>query len=150
MNAMSEIAESALLETVQNAISEETPLLFGPRLADVESAFRSHGTPTGFSGLAKSFFATFLKRTLGYFLSKELPNHIGLARRFETLASAAEFDRDIEKFCLESVRVLGEYSRDWYSLHTYQGRIEERDARAFLSLALEKLSKEVVREEKPR
>jgi hypothetical protein len=146
VNALSEITEETFLETVQRTLSSGSQLLFQSGFQEIESAFRAHSTAKGFSVLTTTFFSAFLKRTLGYFLSKEIPNHVGPARRFDTPAKVSAFEQDIHRFCSENAKILEQYSRDWYSLHTFQDRINERDARAFLCLALEKISKEIARD----
>jgi hypothetical protein len=143
VNALSEITEAAFLETVERSLSSRTGGLFETGLRDIESAFAEQASPEGFSIISTTFFASFLRRTLGYFISKELPNHVGPARRFDSPGKLAEFNEAIARFCKENARIVEGYSHDWYSLHTYKDRISEKDARAFGRLALEKLANEI-------
>ena len=146
INALSEVAEAAFLETVNRTLSTQTPLLFETGIREIESAFKACSTPTGFSEVTLRFFSNFLRRSLRYFLSKEVPNHVGLARRFDSKDKLANFDEAVNRFSVENARILSQYSHDWYSVHTYQNRIEEKDAKAYLRLALEKLTNEITRE----
>ncbi len=111
ITALSEVTESAFLETIQRTLSGSTQSLFEAGIDEIESAFKACSTPRGFSEATVQFFSSFLRRTLRYFLSKEIPNHIGLARRFESLDAVAEFDKGVDRFSSENAKILSQYSQ---------------------------------------
>jgi hypothetical protein len=58
------------------------PSLFGPSPEEVQHAIGRFASGDRFSALAREFFARLTQRSLDYYLSRELSNHIGASERF--------------------------------------------------------------------
>jgi hypothetical protein len=98
-----------------------------------------------FSVLARDFFARLTRRYLDYYLSRELPNHIGAKSRFPSLAEHHRFDQALESHCRQTALIIRQYSADWFSKHTFEGGIDPDKVGGFVHYAFEKIRRELVR-----
>src|ERR1700722_183014 len=74
---LGEMAQMGAAEALTAVLGGRTANLFGETADDVRRELARLGTPTNFSGLARSFFARLTERYLTYFLSRELSNTLG-------------------------------------------------------------------------
>src|SRR4029079_5251567 len=79
---LGEMAQMAAVESLTAVLSANLPSLFGPTPEEVQRAVGRLASGKAFSILAREYFVRLIQRTLGYFLSRELANHIGSGRRF--------------------------------------------------------------------
>jgi len=125
-------------------VGRELPSLFGPSAEDVRLAFRKLGTSDRFSILARDFFSRLTSRSLGYFLSRELPRHVGPGRRFADIGEHGTFNEALDLHCREASRIIKEFSRGWYGKTLFQdGQISPDKARQFAHVAFKKLRAEL-------
>jgi hypothetical protein len=66
--------------------------LFGATPEEVQRAIGRLSGGDRFSALAREFFARLTQRSLDYYLSRELSNHIGASGRFRNDVARAQFD----------------------------------------------------------
>ena len=139
--ALNNIAGLALREALARSIGAYSATLFGAGLAEVQQALRKYSTQKQFTSLLHVFFTAFLSRVLRFVVDKEIANHIGPGRRFESLDAMEEFETTLEVFAGQTSRIVDEFSGGWYSKRVWQqGAISEVDAAGFVHVALDKLS----------
>ncbi|MBA3518413.1 MAG: hypothetical protein H0T75_12400 [Rhizobiales bacterium] len=139
-----EMAQLAAAESVSALVGRELPSLFGPSAEDVQTAFRKLGTSDRFSVLARDFFSRLTSRSLGYFLSRELPRHVGPGRRFADLGEHGAFNAALDLHCREASRIIKEFSGGWYGKTLFrEGQISPEKARLFAHVAFKKIRAEL-------
>jgi hypothetical protein len=142
-----ELAQLSAVESL-NAVAEgEMPGLFGPTYTaeDTHLALRNMARPTMFAVLARDFFARLTRHYLDYYLSRELPNHIGVGARFPSLADYYDFDDALERHCRETSLIIRQYAADWFSKYTFEGGIDPPRAGSFVHEAFGKIREELAR-----
>ena len=142
---LGEMAQLAAATSLTNAVGPELPSLFGTTAADVRSAIAKLGTRDRFAKLSRAFFADLMRRSLEYYLSRTYADHIGPVDRFATISDKEAFRRALEVHCFETALVVEEYSRRWFSKHTFADGISREDAGQFARRAFGKIRKELRR-----
>jgi hypothetical protein len=141
---LGEMGQHSAAETLASLIGRELPGLFGSTAADVQRTLAQFGTSDRFSILARDFFSRLMSRSLGYFLSRELSQHVGPEKRFATVAEHSEFNAALDLHCREASRILKEFSSDWYGKTLYEeGNITHSKAGQFAHVAFRKLRAEL-------
>jgi len=141
---LGEMAQHAAAETLASLAGRELPSLFGPTASDVKQAFAKLGTSDQFSIVARDFFSRLASRSLGYFLSRELPKHVGANKRFSTIGDHIKFNAALDLHCREASRIIKEFAGGWYSKTLWQEKQISRDqARKFAHVAFRKLRAEL-------
>jgi hypothetical protein len=142
---LGELAQLSAVESLNAVASREMPGLFGPTYSaeDTRIALRDLATPTRFGVLARDFFARLTRRYLDYYLSRELPKHIGL--RFPSLADYNDFDVALDVHCRQTSLIVRDFSAEWFSKHTFEGGIDPRKAGSFVHHAFKKIRDELAR-----
>src|SRR4051794_14520112 len=124
---LGEMAQMAAVESLTAAVAPALPSLFGPEPLDVQRAVGRLAGGDRFSVLARDFFARLTRRSLDYYLSRELSNHIGAGERFRDDAARVRFDEALERHCREASRIVEEFAGGWYGKNVYQGGGLTRD-----------------------
>lgn len=140
---LGEMAQLSAAESLNAVASRELPGLFGTSFEDVRGALAGLGTPDQFSVLSRDFFARLTRRHLGYYLSRELPNHVGVGKRFQTAREHKEFEGALDTHTRETARIVKEFSRDWFSKSNYEGGIDQDKAARFGHVAFDKIRREL-------
>jgi hypothetical protein len=142
--AYGEMAQLALVESVQAVIGRELDDLFGAdrRLKLTLSAFAE---PRQFAVLARDFFARLTRRHLNFYLSRELASHVGPGQYFPTLVEHEEFETALHLHCQEATRIIREFSAGWFCKHTAEDGIDRELAGRFVHVAAGKIRDELVR-----
>ena len=137
-----EMAHAALTETLAGSVGGSLGGLFDAGPEDVRRAFARQGTAANFGALAAGFFARLTQKVLHYFLSRELPEHVGPGERFAGVADLEAFNRDLDVHCRETAAVVEKFSADWFSRERHQqaGEIDPRRAADFAHGAFAKLT----------
>jgi hypothetical protein len=143
-NDFGEIAQTALVESFSAVAGRSMPLLGVTSPADdARIALAALATLKQFGGLARDFFTRLTRRCLDYYLSRELPNHVGLINRFHSLREHADFADALELHCHETSRIVQTYAGEWFSKTEYERGIGEADAGSFAKRAFSKITKEL-------
>ncbi len=133
-----EMAEASAVSALATALSE-SPHLFAEH-EGVRSTLKGLESGERFGHLAQSFFGGFLKQYVGYFLSRELGNHVGGARRFPTIEERRSFSEAIALHCRQVARVIREFAGDWmWKTRLRKGDVTRDDVSGFLRVAVRKL-----------
>lgn len=143
---LGEMAQQSLVESLTSAIEPQLPSLFTPEPAEVRRALGRLSGGDRFAALARDFFARLTHRTLDYFLSREMANHVGQSRRFSTDAERRAFDEALAAHCQEAARIVEDYAGGWYGKNVWRGGALSRDATArFAAYAFRKIRHELGR-----
>lgn len=141
-----EMAQLAAAESLCSVAARSLPSLFAATPDDAQRAIGRLAGGSSFGELAHDFFSRLTRRHLDYFLSRELANHIGKGRRFETVADRTNFDAALELHCRETARIVREFAGGWFGKAAYQrGSVTEADAGRYAAYALKKIRAELRR-----
>jgi hypothetical protein len=134
-----EMAQTALAETLSERVGGTLRSLFDNGPDEARDAFARQATPTHFGQAAAAFFGKFTARCLQYFLSRELPAHVG--ERLPGMAEYERFEADLNQHCREVARVVETFSAKWYSKEVFQkaGEVDRGRARDYAHGAMNKL-----------
>jgi hypothetical protein len=140
-----EMAQMAAAETLAALLGERSRSLFGTSAEDVQRVLAGFATTTQFGLLAREFFGRLTRRFLTFFLSRELPNHVGGARRFASVADHVAFDGAFDLHCRQASQIVEEFAGGWFSKANWEQRVTPDTARAFAWVALKKIRTELRR-----
>lgn len=138
-----EMAQLAASETLSGLVGDRADGLFGESTESVQNALHSLSTKDGFATLAHSFFSRFTERYLGYHLSRELSQHVGVNQRFEDPAAHSEFLDKLGVHSRQVALIVREFAGGWYSKSRFETGISQRSAMGFASHALTKIRDEL-------
>ena len=134
----------AAVESLTALVGPNLPSLFEPSPGDVQRAIGRFAGGARFGALAREFFARLTQRSLDYYLSRELSNHIGVGERFRDDAARSQFDDALDRHCREASRIVEEFAGGWYGKNVYQGDGLTPDAvRRFAPVAFKKIRDEL-------
>jgi hypothetical protein len=119
--------------------------LFSPTPQEVQRALGRLTSRDGFGRLAREFFARLTHRYLDYYLSRELPRHVGPGRSLTTIAAHTDLKNAIDLHCREASRIVEVFAGTWYGKAQFQGGITPAKARRFAFVALRKVVSELKR-----
>ncbi|MFH1231736.1 MAG: hypothetical protein V1709_09600, partial [Planctomycetota bacterium] len=139
----SEMAHLSLSSILTKRLSMETPNIFGATFEDTRLALKQLSTKDKFASLSKEFFAEFMQRSLNYFISTEISNHIGPSSRFRNIDDVSEFNSALSLYCLQSAKIVEEFSGGWYSKTEFEKGIGLKEVEGFIYVALKKLREEM-------
>jgi hypothetical protein len=140
---LAELATIAVAESVTDALGPSLPSLFAASPDDVKKALSQLNTKVQFGKLARSFFARFTKKILSYYLSRELPRHVGAGQSFSNISRYQEFDGDLQTHCYQAAKIVEEFSGGWHSKHQYLGTLTPENANKYLAYSIKKIISEL-------
>jgi hypothetical protein len=140
---LGEMAQLSAIECLHAVASREIADLFGGPTDKVQRALGALGTVKQFTILTRDFFARLTRRVLSYYLSRELPQNVGLNSRFRTIREHRDFEAALDNHCRETTRIIKEFSGEWFSKHTHEGGITEAKAGRFAHVAFKKIRDEL-------
>jgi len=139
-----EMARLAATESITSLALATTGNMFTSTADQTREAFRPLATQRNFGLLARDFFSRFVQRYLTYYLSRELPNHVGSGRRFRNSREHTEFNQALDLHCRQTARIVQDFAGGWLGKTEYETGITTEKARGFVSVALRKLRDELV------
>jgi hypothetical protein len=143
---LGEMAALSAVESLQAVAGRSLVDLFGSHIGstdETQKALAGLATVKQFGVLARDFLARLVRHHLDYYLSRELPNHVGTARRFASVREHMEFEEAVELHCREAANVIVRFAGQWHSKANFEGGISEEKAGAFAFHAFEKLREEL-------
>lgn len=141
---LGEIGQMAAIESVSRVVGAALPSLFEPTAEDVRHAVGRLASGNGFALLARCFFAELTERTLNFYLSRALPDHVGPTARFEDDAGRIRFSNDVARHCWEAAEIVETFSGGWYGKTVYQeGGLTPDKIKGFSAFALQKVRREL-------
>jgi hypothetical protein len=143
---IAEMAQNAAVESLTAIVGQDLPGLFGSSPDDLQAALRRLRNPGRFSVLAREFFSRVVRKTLGYYLGRELSNHVGPGSKFESVTEHVAFNEALDFHCREASRIIKEFAGGWYGKRLFLEKdITPERAAAFAHIAFKKLRSELRR-----
>jgi hypothetical protein len=144
-NDFGEMATLAAAESLSGVAGRAGQSLFGItyKADEARAALRGLSTERQFGVLARDFFGRLTRRSLDYFLSRELPNHVGFTKRFTSIDDHHRFEQALDTHCREASLIMEEFAAKWYSKTNYETGITESSAGHFAYVAFDKLHREL-------
>ena len=143
---ISEMCQLAAVEALSEECLERSRTLYGTTPETVRDAFKELSTKKNFAFLVRDFFSRFTYRYLNYFLSREVPKHVGLTESLPNIDAHTSFNEALALYCRQSAEIVREFAGGWYSKAAYETGITQDDAGRFAFVALGKLASELKRE----
>lgn len=143
-----ELAKQAAGDTIaQWSAPERTqPDLFPDQLT-LEQRWRQAGTGSGFSEVAREFFARFTERYLRYFLDREASASLNtLAEREEFSSRLTNSVDTVAHHAFETSKITQSFAAGWYNRYASEQVPSDRQITGFLRLAFQKIREELARE----
>lgn len=140
---LGEMAQLAAAESISTFAARDLPGLFDVTAADVKLALGKLAAPDRFARLARDFFSRLVWRSLEYFVSREIANHVGPGRGLPSIQSHVEFRQALEQHCREAALIVEAFAGGWYSKTNFNGGITPRKAANFTHVAFKKLRAEL-------
>jgi len=125
---LGELAQLAAVESLAAVAGRELADLFGETAQRTKAVLSGLGTVKQFGVLARDFFSRFLRRHLNYFLTRELPQHVGVNSRFHTIRELRDFEYGLDLHCREASRILKEQGNGFRSIPTKEESARLRQA----------------------
>ncbi len=143
---LAEMARFSAVDALTDVCQGETGSLFGVSASDTQQSLKRYATSERFSVIGKNFFGIFLYRFLDYHLSRELPNHIGSGRQFQSISESSRFKEALESHCRETVLIIKDFSGCWPSATEFREGITAENVRTkFVPVAFKKIKSELKR-----
>lgn len=138
-----ELARSAAAESLFALIGQGTGSLFGTSADDMKRELAKLATQRQFAGLARDFFARLTLKTLEYYISRALPNHVGANRSLPSFDGQIAFRQNLERHCREASLIVEDFAGGWFSKNNYQGTLSEAATQGLTDYALKKMRDEL-------
>lgn len=139
-----ELAKSALLESLSVQLHDRLPSLFDPTPAEIRGALAEFSSGKGFAVLARDFFARLSYRSLDYYLSRELANHVGTEKRFASDSDRVAFEEALRQHTFEASQIVQEFAGGWYGKTVWQvQRLDQEAVSGFTQYAFTKMRQEL-------
>ena len=140
---LGELARQAASESLASLVGAQMPGLFGSDPTDLRIELAKFATTDRFARLARDFFARLTHKTLDYYLSRVLADHVGPGRALGTLNDQARFRSALELHCREASEIVEQFAGGWFSKARYQGTLTQETAQNFSDYALKKMRDEL-------
>lgn len=140
---LGELTRQAASESLSAFLSAGTQSLFDTATEDVRHQLGRLATKDRFAALARDFFARLTQKTLEYYLSRELPNHVGPDKSLPSIDREIDFSVALERHCREAALIVEDFAGGWFSKSTYQGTLTQDSAQRFAAYALKKMRDEL-------
>ena len=120
---LGELTRQAAAESISSIVGTGTPSLFGSSAEDLQRRLGHLATRDRFAGLARDFFARLTHKTLEYYVSRELPNHVGPGTPVPSIDRQIEFRAALEHHCREAALIVEQFAGGWYSKSNFRGTL---------------------------
>lgn len=143
-----ELAKQAAGDTIARWSAPETTQrdLFPDQLT-LEQRWRQAGNGSGFSEVAREFFARFTERYLRYFLDREASASLNTLVEREEFSSQLTTSVDtVAQHAFETSKITQSFSAGWYNRYATEQVPSDRQISSFLRLAFQKIREELARE----
>ncbi len=141
-----DLAKSAFLESLSVQLHDRLPSLFEPTPDEIRGALADFSSGNGFAVLARDFFARLSYRSLDYYLSRELANHVGADQRFASDGERVAFEEALRQHTFEASRIVQEFAGGWYGKTVWkEQRLDQKAVNDFSRYAFTKMRQELAR-----
>jgi len=140
---LGDMAQSAAVETLASLVGARTGNLFGSSPDDVRQEVSKLATDQQFGTVTRDFFARFSQRFLTYYVSRELPQHVGPGKRFRSTAEQSRFTDALDLHCKQAAKIVEKFGGAWYSKARFEKDLSEERTARFVGYALKKMRLEL-------
>lgn len=140
---LGQLARHAAVESLTELVGGQVGNLFDATADDVQIELAKFASKGRFALLARDFFARLTLKTLDYYLSRVLADHVGPDRRFGTLQERERFYTALNQHCREASLIVDQFAAGWFSKVNYQGTLTRGSAQRFTDYALTKMRDEL-------
>lgn len=140
---LGELARQAAAESLSSLVGLGLPSLFVTSAEDVRRELGRLASKDRFAVLARDFFARLTQKRLEYYISRELPNHVGPGKAIPSIDRQIDFHAALERHCREASQIVEEFAGGWYSKANFKGNITPSQAQGFTDYALKKMRDEL-------
>jgi hypothetical protein len=124
-------------------LSAGTPSLFDTGEEEVRRWLGRLATKHRFAALTRDFFARLTQKTLEYYPSRELPNHVGPDKPLASIDRQIDFRVALKRHCREASAIVEEFAGGWFSKNNCRGTLTQDTAQRFAAYALKKMRDEL-------
>lgn len=142
-----EIAKNSFHEALLQRTTVNQLGIFEASSTDIRDAVGRGLRGREFEALMHGFYASFVQKYLKYYLSRELPNHVGNSRRLKNLDDHAQFNKEFDLHVNQTVRIAKEFTPGWFGKASFEGRIDVQSVRAYAHIAFKKIAKDFAKSE---
>jgi hypothetical protein len=128
---VAEMAQQALGETLASYIRNQPRDLFAEASEQLQSDLRHLGTQNAFGQITRHFFANFMTRLLGFYVSKFVhpgPNQSLLA----DVADLTKFNDELRRHSFQRAFVVHDFAAKWFSKTEFEKGIDPQNSRSGL------------------
>ena len=140
---LGELARQAATETLMAFLSSTGPGFFDTPADALKRELARLGTKANFAALMREFFARLTLKTIEYYLSRELPNHVGSGKFLPTIDHEIAFRSALGQHCREASLIVEAFAGGWYSKAIYDGTLNPASTKRFAAYALSKMHDEL-------
>ena len=140
---LGELARQAASESLSTLVGLQLPSLLGPSPDDLRIELGKFDTKDRFAILARDFFARLTHKTLDYYISRILADHVGPDRSIETLQQQSQFKAALEDHCREASLIVEQFAGGWFSKARFEGKLTRESSQRFADYALKKIRDEL-------
>jgi hypothetical protein len=140
---LGDLARQAATESLAAFLTSKGPGFFDTPADALKRELARLGTKANFAALARDFFARLTLKTIEYYVSRELPNHIGQGGSLASIDHQIAFRQALEQHCREASLIVEAFAGGWYSKASYEGTLSPVAAQRFAAYALTKMHDEL-------
>jgi len=141
-----ELALNSFSEALLRQAASELPSMFKVSPETSREVLRNQLSGSRFKGLMHEFYSVFTCRYLSYYLSRELPKHVGAAgARFANIQHHQDFDRAFDLYVRQTVRIADEFTPGWFGKAQYEGTLSHESVTRYARVAFKKIRSEFAR-----
>jgi hypothetical protein len=140
---LGELARQAAAESLSTLVGQQLPTLFGTSPTDLKIELAKFATRARFAILARDFFSRLTFKTLDYYVSRVLANHVGPGRALDSLERRADFESALRLHCREASLIVEQFAGGWFSKAEYERNLTPEAAQSFTDYALKKMREEL-------
>ncbi len=140
------MARAPCFEESLAELRDRLPSLFEPTPQEIRAALGAFASGNRFAVLARDFFARLTYRSLDYYMSRELANHTGQGKRFDTDAPRVGFQHALAQHTFEASRIVEAFSGGWFGKTVWRRQSLNQEAiDRFTQYAFKKMRSELGR-----
>lgn len=142
-----EIAQNAFIETMLSTSSVAQPAMFDMGRDAAINQISKTLKGKEFADFMHTFFAKFTSRYMKYYLSRELSNHVGPGKYFDSIDRHKEFNKALGTYVSRVVRIADEFTPGWLGKAIYEQNLNRESISRYSYVAFNKIISEFKRGE---
>lgn len=140
---LGELAREAACESLSVLVGSQLPGLFGSNPKDLQIELAKFATKDRFARLTRDFFSRLTNKTLDYYLSRVIAEHVGPQRTFQSFKDHSDFQHALALHCRETSEIVEQFAGGWFSRANYNRTLTPESAQGFADYALKKMRAEL-------